>query len=167
VVHLRCRCRAAPCSRQLARRSPIRSLSVHTSYTLLVRWFHGDCRAVRCTAPPLIEFRADDDATCIVDDCRRVRPAHKLPRADDSAANTGVRYGKTIKKVARTRLPSVGFRSWSRFLAVSLQVTWVINSAVGCHYFPPGLQLPSHPLRWPLSFLLLVEQRHDGREQFA
>jgi len=30
-------------------------------------------------------------------------------------------------KVAHTRLPSAGFRSWSRFLAVSLQVTWVIN----------------------------------------
>ena len=38
-------------------------------------------------------------------------------------------------KVAHTRLPSVGFRSWSRFLAVSLQATWVINPAVGCHYF--------------------------------
>jgi len=46
-------------------------------------------------------------------------------------------------KVAHTRLPSVGFRSWSRFLAVSMQVTRVINPAVGCHYFPPGLQ----PLR--------------------
>jgi len=33
-------------------------------------------------------------------------------------------------KVAYTRLPSVGFRSWFRFLAVSLQVTWVINPAV-------------------------------------
>jgi len=42
-------------------------------------------------------------------------------------------------KVAHTRLPSVGFRSWSRFLAVSLQVAWVINPPVGCHYFPPGL----------------------------
>jgi len=50
-------------------------------------------------------------------------------------------------KVAHTWLPSVGFRSWSRFLAVSLQVTWVINPGVGCHYFPPGL--------------------HDGCEQFA
>ena len=39
--------------------------------------------------------------------------------------------------VAHTRLPNVGSRSWSRFLAVSLQVTWVINPAVGCHYFPP------------------------------
>jgi len=48
-------------------------------------------------------------------------------------------------RVAHTRLPSVGFRSWSRSLAVSLQVTWVINMAVGCHYFPPGLQLPRNP----------------------
>jgi len=41
----------------------------------------------------------------------------------------------------------IGLRSWSRFLAVSLQVMWVINPAVGCHYFPPGLQLPQQPLR--------------------
>ena len=34
-----------------------------------------------------------------------------------------------VKKVAHTRLPSVGFRSWSRYLAVSLQVTWVIKPA--------------------------------------
>ena len=40
--------------------------------------------------------------------------------------------------------PSVPHRSWSRFLAVSLQVTWVIKPAVGCHYFSPvGPQLPS------------------------
>ena len=40
----------------------------------------------------------------------------------------------TLKKVkvAHTRLPSVGLRSWSRFLAVSLQVTWIINPTVGC-----------------------------------
>ena len=41
-------------------------------------------------------------------------------------------------KVAHSRLSSVGSRSWSRFSAVSLQVTWVINPAVGCHYFPPA-----------------------------
>ena len=54
-----------------------------------------------------------------------------------------------LKGKGRThsRLPSIGFRSWSRFLAVSLQVTWVINQAVGCQYFPPGLQLPPQPLR--------------------
>jgi len=50
-------------------------------------------------------------------------------------------------KVSHTRLPSVGLRSWSLFLAVSLHVTWVINLAVGCHYFPPGLQLPSQPYK--------------------
>jgi len=71
------------------------------------------------------------------------------------------------KKVAHTRLPSVGFQSWSRFLAVSLQVTWVINPTAGCHYFPPGLQLPSQPLRGLQPILLLGEQRHNGCEQFA
>jgi len=70
-------------------------------------------------------------------------------------------------KVAHTRLPSVGFRSWSRFLAVSLQVMWVTNPAVGCHYFPPGPQLPSQPWWGLLSVSLLGEQRHDGCEQFA
>ena len=57
------------------------------------------------------------------------------------------------------------FLSWA--LAVSLQVTWVINPAVGCHYFPPGLQLPLQPLRGLLPILLLGEQRHDGCEQLA
>ena len=52
-------------------------------------------------------------------------------------------------------------------LAVSLQVTSVINPAVGCHYFPPGPQLPPQPLRGLLLILLLGEQRHDGCEQFA
>ena len=70
-------------------------------------------------------------------------------------------------KVAHTRLPSVGFRSWSRFLAVSLQVTWVINPAVNCHHFPSGLQLPAQPLRRLLPILLLGEQGHNGCEQFA
>ena len=70
-------------------------------------------------------------------------------------------------KIAHTRLPSVGFRSWSRFLAVSLQVTWVINPTVGCHYFTPGLQLPLQPLRGLLPISLLGEQKHDGCEQFA
>ena len=70
-------------------------------------------------------------------------------------------------KVAHTQLPSVGFRSWSQFLAVSLQVAWIINPTVGCHYFLPGLQLPPQPLRGLLPILLLGEQRHDGCEQFA
>ena len=77
-----------------------------------------------------------------------------------------ISHNLVVKKVAHTRLPTVGFRSWSWFLAVSLQVTWVINPAVGCHYFPPGLQLPPQPLRGLLPILLLGEQKHDGCEQF-
>ena len=71
------------------------------------------------------------------------------------------------KNVARIRLPSAGFRSWSPYLAVSLQVTSVVNPAVGCHYFPPGLQLPPQPLRGPVPISLLDEQRHDECQQFA
>jgi len=54
-------------------------------------------------------------------------------------SNTSTSITKKVK-VAHTRLPSLEFRSWSRFLAVSLQVMWVINPVVGCHYFPLGLQ---------------------------
>jgi len=70
-------------------------------------------------------------------------------------------------KVAHTRLPSEGFWSSSRCLAVSLQVTRVINPEVGCHYFLLGPQLPLQPLRGLLPVSLLVEQRHDGCVQFA
>jgi len=55
-------------------------------------------------------------------------------------------------KVAHTRLPILWFRSWSQFLTVSLQVTRVINLVVGCHYFPPGLQLLPQPLRAVTNF---------------
>ena len=66
-------------------------------------------------------------------------------------------FSADSEKVAHTRLPSIGLRRWSHFLAVSLQVTWVINPAVGCHYFPPSLQLPPQPLRGLLPILLLGE----------
>jgi len=78
-----------------------------------------------------------------------------LPRTADTCIVKEV-------KLAHTRLPSVGFRSWSRFLAVSLQVTWVINSALGCHYFPQGLQLPPQPLRGQLPILFLVNRGTMG-----
>ena len=88
-------------------------------------------------------------------------------RLEVDSVTTG-EFANYSKKVAHhTRLPSVGFRSWFRFLVVSLQVTWVINQAVGCHYFPPGPQLPSQPLRGLLPVLLLGEQRHNGCEQFT
>jgi len=83
------------------------------------------------------------------------------------AFNTHTQTDVKKVKVAHSRLPRVGFRSWSWFLAVSLQVMCVINVAVGCHYFPPGLQLPMQPLSGLLPILLLGEQRHNGCEQFA
>ena len=79
----------------------------------------------------------------------------------------GLKKSKCSVAHRPTRLPSGGFRSWSRFLAVSLRVTWVINPAVGCHYFPPGPQLPSQPLKGLLPISLLGEQRHCGCEQFS
>ena len=96
----------------------------------------------------------------------RARPTRSQTNWDRSSSefylhnNTTVFIPKKVK-AAHTRLPSARFRSWSRFLAVSLQVMWGINPAVGCHYFPPGLQLPPQP------FSLLGEQRHDGCEHFA
>jgi len=101
------------------------------------------------------------------DDWRRKygEDAHRVPLP--SACIWRLLLSAHCKKAAHTRLPSVGFQSWSWFLAVSLQVTWVINPTVGCHYFPPGPQLPSQPLTRLLPVLLLGEQRHDGCEQFA
>ena len=65
-------------------------------------------------------------------------------------------------KVAHTRLPSVGFWSWSRFLAVSLQVTWIINTTVGCHYFPPGLRYLRNPQEGCYQFCCLVNRGTMG-----
>jgi len=50
-------------------------------------------------------------------------------------------------------------KHWRQY---SLQVTWIINPTVGCHYFPPGLQLPSQPLRGLLPILITGEQRLMG-----
>ena len=37
-----------------------------------------------------------------------------------------------------------------------------MNATVGCHSFPPRLQLPPQPLRGLLPILLLGEQKHNG-----
>jgi len=83
-----------------------------------------------------------------------------ITKPPDAVCDTGSTSKKV--KVAHTRLPSVGFWSWSRFLVVSLQVTWVINPAVGCRYFPPGLQLPPQPLRGCYQFCCLVNRGTMG-----
>jgi len=38
---------------------------------------------------------------------------------------------------------------------------------IGCHCFPPVLQLPSQPLKGLLPIWLLGEQRRNGCEQFV
>ena len=98
----------------------------------------------------------------------RPRSAYSSSSSDNGAdsipsniAYVGTMWVKKVK-VAHTRLPSVGFCSWSRFFAVSLQVKWVINLAVGCHYFPPGLQLPPQPLRGLLPICCLVNRGTVG-----
>jgi len=68
-------------------------------------------------------------------------------------------------KVAHTRLPSVGFRSWSRFLAVSLQLTWVwwvINPEVGCYYFRHACSYPRNPYEGCCQFCCLVNRGTMG-----
>ena len=66
-------------------------------------------------------------------------------------------------------IPSVGPGADPGVQAVSPQVTdWpqVIHQAVGCHYFPPGLQLPPQPQSitalWPVSSYTAWWQRHIG-----
>jgi len=101
-----------------------------------------------CHKPEMRENGSTDRVsfgTEILSSC--IRRIFVYPKKGTSFWNCVVSKEITKKvKVAHTRLPSVGFRSWSRFFAVSLQVTWVINRAVGCHYFSPGPQLPSQPL---------------------
>ena len=65
-------------------------------------------------------------------------------------------------KVAHTRLSSVGFRSWSRFLAVSLQVMRVINPAVGCHYLCQACSYPRNPQEGCYQFCCLVNRGTMG-----
>ena len=65
-------------------------------------------------------------------------------------------------KVAHTQLSSAGFRSWSRFLAVSLQATWVINLVVGCHYFRQACSYPCNPEEDCCQFCCLVNTDRMG-----
>ena len=70
-------------------------------------------------------------------------------------------------KVTHSRLSSVGFRGWSRLLQSACRWRESYTRSIGCHYFPPGPQLPSQPLRGLVPALLLGKHRHNKREQFA
>jgi len=91
-----------------------------------------------CILSELLEY--DMGVNSSTDRCHRV-----LHGTDNNCNNIHrplLWSSRTVSSSHYKRLPSVGFQSWSRFLPASLQVTWVINPAVGCHYFLPGLQLP-------------------------
>jgi len=68
-------------------------------------------------------------------------------------------------------LPSLRSKKGSPYSITERRVPELIpvlgSQPAGCHYFPPGLQLPPQPLRGLLPMLLLGEHRHDGCEQFA
>jgi len=108
--------KSAPCSIQLTTLAPTNQFyRPHTlpaaQPTASKHWRH-----LALKVPCIVYTRSCNIATCWV-------------------VGTVSFWGVKKVKLAHTRLPSIGFRSWSRFLAVSLQVTWIINPAVGCHYF--------------------------------
>jgi len=57
-------------------------------------------------------------------------------------------------------LPSVGPVADPGVQAVSPQVTQLIHPAVGCHYFPPDLRLPSQPQSITAIWLVLILPPH-------
>jgi len=133
----------------------------------------ADCGPDWCLGLYCHYGRAYDDNGCPLCDCSRPCEVSLMSSSFDIVSNIRIitaiarmrvigwkhaRGSLKMVNVAHTRLPSEGFRSLSRFLAVSLQVTWVTNPAVGCHYFPPGLQLPPQPLRGLLPVSLLGER---------
>ena len=71
-----------------------------------------------------------------------------VPGSQSSAASVHTGHSSNVtqvQKLAHTRLPSVGFRSRSRLLAVSLQVTRVINQALGCITFCQACSCTRNP----------------------
>ena len=104
---------------------------------------YSSCRPAWCRQSPCCyEYRVSQSD--IPRQCQ-----HPVIECNQTAHHASTQYNNsgTGKKVSQTRLPSAGFRRWSRFLAVSLQLTLVINLAVGSHYFSPGLQLHLQSLR--------------------
>ena len=70
----------------------------------------------------------------------------------------------SVGEVAHTRLLSVGSRADPGF---GSQPAGDMSHKPSIHYFLPGPQLPSQPLKGLLPVSLLGEQSHDGCEQFA
>ena len=60
------------------------------------------------------------------------------PGDDGREGEKGRKEGRRDGRGKGVLITSVGHGADPGFLAVSLQVTLVINPVVGCHYFPPG-----------------------------
>jgi len=115
----------------------------------LKRWYYppSHCPNVSVILLSSAEFSREQNNR----DDRTKRSVTNFNNSDFATSRNEAEVWPNCKKSSHTRLPSV-LRSWSRFLAVSLQVMWVINPAVGCHYFPQGLQLPPQPLKAVTNF---------------
>jgi len=82
-------------------------------------WYSFESNYLKTCATDLYQILRIGSPTD-VDDCVKLG----CDRSKDVAMATSyVNPHNCGSRVAHTRLPSVGFRSWSRFLAVSLQVT--------------------------------------------
>ena len=141
-------------SRENTRQCSIFSAAVRILFTfLLSSQFYRYIRLKSTT------YFLDPSCTCTCS-----RPVKKLSRVIGRLTQwkSDFLWSSLLKSKGR-----VGYRSWSRFFAVSLQVTRVINPAVGCLHFSPGPQSPSQALRGLLPISLLGERWHDGCEQFA
>ena len=89
-------------------------------------------------------------------------PARRFARSAPSSAykkDKVSRYSNTERRVPEL-IPVLGSQPAG-------DVIHKPGPAVGHHYFSPGLQLPSQPLRRLLPISLFGKQRHDGCEQFA
>jgi len=132
------------------------SVAFSTSWNVCSSWPVGGMTAERSNkllSPKLLCMRGTTQTLSDENRCRGGQCRQEI----------GCRKPGSPYSITEGRVPELILQ----FLAVSQQVTWVINPAVGCHYFPPGLQLPSQPLRRLLPISLFGKQTHNGCEQFA
>jgi len=92
------------------------------------------CSKLKCQCQK--QFNSEHALICIRLDFNQLHPlwnsTHGYAPATRAFNRNSTKEASKKVKVVHTRLPSVGSRGWSRYLAVSLQVTWVI----------PGGRLP-------------------------
>ena len=138
----------------------------HNSY--IIQCIRLDAVIVRCAQKPrtsaaALGSRPSRSETICNCPCHGDRSrTHLSAQQHEHTQNSLIAWKGSPYSIAERRVPEL-----IPVLGSQLQVTWIINPTAGCHYFPPGLQLPPQPLRGLLPILLLGEQRHNGCEQFA